>query len=41
MPISSAKIIYITGEIPRNDSLVPTNQHPFDHFAVVAYFSGN
>lgn len=28
--------MYISGRIPEKDNYVPTNEHPFDHFVLVA-----
>jgi hypothetical protein len=38
--ISTLKIVdgrtsYITGKKPSKDNLVPTDEHPFDHFVLV------
>ena len=35
--INEGRISYITGAKPNNDNLVPTNEHPFDHFVLVTY----
>lgn len=28
--------MYISGRVPAKDNYVPTNEHPFDHFVLVA-----
>lgn len=35
LAIAQGKITYITGNKPSNENLVPTDEHPFDHFVVV------
>jgi hypothetical protein len=37
MKILDGKISYITGKEPNNQNFVPTDEHPFDHFVLVAY----
>ena len=37
LKISEGKISYITGAEPSNQNLVPTDEHPFDHFVIVCY----
>ena len=36
MKITGGKISYITGAEPSTQNLVPTDEHPFDHFVVMA-----
>jgi uncharacterized membrane protein len=36
LKILEGKISYINGKVPSKENLVPTNEHPFDHFVVVA-----
>jgi hypothetical protein len=36
LKIDEAKIMYISGRDTSKDSYVPTNEHPFDHFVLVA-----
>ena len=36
MKILDGKISYINGAEPSKNNLVPTDEHPFDHFVVVA-----
>ena len=36
MSLTAGRISYITGEQPSDKNLVPTNEHPFDHFIVSA-----
>ena len=36
LKIERGSISYITGAEPSNQNLVPTDEHPFDHFVVVA-----
>jgi hypothetical protein len=28
--------MYISGRVPQKENYVPTNEHPFDHFVLVA-----
>jgi hypothetical protein len=28
--------MYISGRVPEKDNYVPSNEHPFDHFVIVA-----
>ena len=37
MKISDGKVSYITGKEPSSQNLVPTDEHPFDHFVVLCY----
>jgi len=36
LKILEGKTSYITGSHPSSDNLVPTDEHPFDHFVLVA-----
>ena len=36
LPVTEGRITYITGNKPSKDNLVPTDEHPFDHFVLVA-----
>jgi len=36
LSLTAGRITYITGEQPSDLNLVPTNEHPFDHFIVSA-----
>lgn len=38
LKLLNGKISYITGAEPSSQNLVPTDEHPFDHFVVVASF---
>lgn len=35
--ILKGKVSYISGQEPSKETLVPTDDHPFDHFVVVGY----
>ena len=37
--INKGRISYIRGEQPSDTNLVPTNEHPFDHFVISAHLS--
>lgn len=34
LPIREGQVLYITGARPAKDNLVPSDEHPFDHFVV-------
>lgn len=34
LPIRSGSVRYINNQIPNQESLIPTDYHPFDHYAV-------
>lgn len=36
LQIVSGSLRYINNEKPNNDSLIPTDKHPFDHYVIVA-----
>ncbi|CAM6005157.1 unnamed protein product [Sphagnum balticum] len=36
LKIEKANTMYISGRIPKPDNYVPSNEHPFDHFVLVA-----
>ena len=35
LEIKEGRTSYITGSKPSSDNLVPTDEHPFDHFVLV------
>jgi len=35
LPIIQGSLRYINNEKPNNESLIPTDKHPFDHFVLV------
>lgn len=35
LPLTNGKIVLISGK-PAKDTIVPTDEHPFDHFMVMA-----
>jgi hypothetical protein len=41
LKIQQGNIYYVSGEVPKKDSYVPSDEHPFDHFVVVTKLERN